>query len=47
MVKYRKGDVILDLNGLPIATGENMVGRQIDMFFVEGSLLLCYRRGFF
>ena len=37
VIKHRKGDVILDLNGLPIATGENMVGRQIDMFFVEGS----------
>ena len=37
VILHRKGDVILDISGAPIATGENMVGRQIDMFFVEGS----------
>ena len=37
VIKYRKGDVILDISGAPIVTGENMVSRQLDMFFVEGS----------
>ena len=37
VILHRKGDVILDISGAPITTGENMVGRQLDMFFVEGS----------
>lgn len=35
--KYRAGDVKLDITGKPIPTGPNLVSRQIDMLFIEGS----------
>jgi len=37
MIKHRRGDVKLDISGKPIATGPNLVTRQIDVMFIEGA----------
>ena len=36
VIKYRKGDILLDINGLPTPTDPITVARQIDMLFIEG-----------
>lgn len=36
IIKYRRGDVMLDVNGNPIPTDPVLVMRQIDMLFIEG-----------
>ena len=35
--RHRAGDVLLTSSGQPVPTGADLITRQIDMFFIEGS----------